>query len=484
MSTSPDDCLPTQLSSLDFVSFVRGWNRAQGLATPALHLEIGAWLSHAWLRGDRRLLLQVFRGAGKSTLIGLFCAWLLARNPEHRILVISADHSLARRMTRNVRQIIETSEETAPMRAARGGEWAADRFTVRRRSVLRDPSLLARGIKGTITGSRADVVVCDDVEVPATCETAGKRVDLRTSLSEIGVVLVPGGHVLYVGTPHSYYSIYADSSREDRDEVKPFLGAYRRMTIPVEASSGPVWPERFPSDEIQRIREETGPLMFRSQMMLEPVDPQKVRLDPDQMDRYEGQLSVSTANGITAWSIDGTAMRSYACWWDPALGRDERADSTVVAVMFEDFSGKLWLHETRYMRSLPSDGQRLSELDQLSAQVCEIMARNHIRRIHVECNGAGQNFATNLRLVCMKQGFDITIVEEISTRHKGRRIAGAIDAALAARRLRAHNSVWCSPFIQEMRAWHMDRDCRDDGLDAVSACINLLPVRPTARDRH
>jgi hypothetical protein len=32
------------------------------------------WLDRCWSEGDRRLLLMVFRDAGKSTLVGMFCA--------------------------------------------------------------------------------------------------------------------------------------------------------------------------------------------------------------------------------------------------------------------------------------------------------------------------------------------------------------------------------------------------------------------------
>ena len=41
-----------------------------------MHLEIAAWLGRCWEQGDRRLVLLVFRNAGKSTLVGIFCAWL------------------------------------------------------------------------------------------------------------------------------------------------------------------------------------------------------------------------------------------------------------------------------------------------------------------------------------------------------------------------------------------------------------------------
>jgi hypothetical protein len=46
----------------------------------------------------------VFRNAGKSTLVGIFCAWLLLNNPDLRILVLAAEHDLARKMARNVKR--------------------------------------------------------------------------------------------------------------------------------------------------------------------------------------------------------------------------------------------------------------------------------------------------------------------------------------------------------------------------------------------
>src|SRR5690349_20890136 len=47
--------------------------------------------------------------------------------------------------------------------------WAMDRFTVARQAVLRDPSMLAQGLSGNITGARADLIICDDVEVAGNC---------------------------------------------------------------------------------------------------------------------------------------------------------------------------------------------------------------------------------------------------------------------------------------------------------------------------
>ena len=57
------------------------------------------------------------------------------------------------------------------------------------------------------------------------------------------------------------------------------------------------------------------------------------------------------------------------------------------------------------------------------------------------------------------------------------RIVDAFDAPLAAGRFHAHDGVWDTPFIAEMREWAPGRGGRDDGLDAVSGCLLSEPVR-------
>ena len=77
----------------DFLEFAWVWNATQGLGTPPVHRRIVRWLQARWEAGDRRLLLMAFRGCGKSTLVGLYCAWWLLRAPDTRILVLAADQN-------------------------------------------------------------------------------------------------------------------------------------------------------------------------------------------------------------------------------------------------------------------------------------------------------------------------------------------------------------------------------------------------------
>lgn len=469
-------------------SFVNAWNVAQGMRTPLHHLRILDWLHRKWEGGDRKLLLMAFRGAGKSTLVGLFCAWLLSRDPNLRILVLSADLALAKKMVRVVRRLIERHPQTGGLRPDEPDQWAAGQFTVRRRLELRDPSMLARGIGSNLTGSRADVVICDDVEVPRTADTAPKREDLRTRLAEVDFVKVPGGLTLYVGTPHSYYTIYADAARAEIGEERPFLDGFRRYVVPVLDEDGTsAWPERFGLDAVASMRA-AGENRFLSQMLLLPVNVADGRLDPDLMVPYDGDLVYREAGGQAVLTIAGRRMVSASCWWDPAYGaragqgpargdRPGRGDGSVVAAVFSDAEGGRWLHRVLYVTVEPDAAQ--DEATQQCRQVVGFVEALHLPSVIVEANGLGAFLPGILRREMARAGIGAAVVEGRSTQPKDERILSAFDAVLAARALHAHRGVWDTPFVREMREWRPGRGGRtpDDGLDAVSGCLSSDPVR-------
>lgn len=195
------------MMKINFYEFIYVWFKLQNLSVPRHQRKIAEWLSTLWQSADERQgLLMAFRNSGKSTVVGLFCAWVLYRESATRILVMAADHALAKKMVRNVKRIIEQHPLTGHLKPERLDQWAADQFTVRRDVELRDPSMLAKGIGANITGLRADLIICDDVEVPRNCDTALKRMDLREKLEELDYILTPQGMQLYIGTPHTFYT--------------------------------------------------------------------------------------------------------------------------------------------------------------------------------------------------------------------------------------------------------------------------------------
>jgi hypothetical protein len=455
----------------DLLEFVWLWNRLSGLGTPAPHRRVARWLEEAGRTGDRRLLLMAFRGCGKSTLVGLFCAWTLYRAPDTRILVLAADHALATRMVAQVRRILARHPLCGALLPDHGeGEWASDRFTVVRPAVLRDASMLAAGIGGNITGARAELIICDDVEVAGNCDTPGKRAELRERLTEAEFVIVPAGTMLFVGTPHCAESLYAEGPGGA-------LPGYRRLVLPLlDAGGQSAWPERFPPEAVAKLRERVGPLAFRRQMLLETVEEEAMRLDPALIARYAAEPEYREANGRGVLTLMGTRLLSGGGWWDPAFGRPGTGDASVLAATYSDGDGRHYLHRIAYITQDP--GAEEDAATQQCRQVATIAKDLLLPVLRVETNGIGRFLPGLLRTQLNRLGYHCPVQEMTSRIAKSDRILGALDPLLAARRLSAHEAVFRTRFPQEMAAWRPDAPgLHDDALDALAGALAAEPVR-------
>ena len=463
---------------MDFPEFVWIWMEKQNLSMPKIHLNFSHWLAETWRKGDRQLLLLAFRNSGKSTLVGLFCAWRLLQDPSTRILILAADYSLAKKMVRNVKRVIERHPLTTHLKPSRRDQWAADQFTVNRASEFRDPSMLAKGISANITGSRADIVICDDVEVPNTCATPGKRHDLREKLGEIDYVLVPGGLQLYVGTPHTFYSLYAQETRPETGEEVPFLHGFKRLEIPVMDSAGKSsWPERFPLSKIKAMRRRSGAAKHDSQMMLRPTNIAEGRLAPSLLKSYTEELNYRVGNGEVVLELGDIKMKSASCWWDPSFGSPEKGNSSVIAAVFSDEKGHYYLHRIAYLTHDPKVTEKVDEATQLCRQAVTFLKVHHLPSVTIETNGIGRFLPGLLRRELRATGVTCSVMEKTSHRNKAERILEAFDARLAAGVISAHKSVLASPLIEEMREWQPNGGSKVDGLDAVAGCLLAEPIR-------
>lgn len=465
---------------IPFDVFTTIWNLTQSQQTPSVHRRMAQWLAARLETTDRAALLMAFRGCGKSTLVGLYCAWLLYGDPNRRILVLSADEHLAGRMVRNVKRLIERHPATPDLRPSHPDQWASDRFTITRTAEWRDPSMLAAGVMGNITGLRADFVICDDVEVPNTVNSAEKRAELRARLAEIDFILTPGGMVLYVGTPHHVETLYADRAHAQKlnlsSEQAP-LTDVPRLVIPLLDPDGQsAWPARFPLTQIEKLRRRVGPSRFTSQMMLEPATTAQGRLNPGLLKKYDAELEYREALGQAILSIENRKLVSASCCWDPAFAAaDGKGDHSVIAAIFTDEQGDYWLHHLLYIRCdarAPEDAAT-----QQCRQVAAFLRGLHLTSVRVEINGIGRFLPGLLRQVLQREGVAAAVIEHTARRNKNERITEAFEAVLAAGALHVHDRIWQTPFINEMRDWRPEGGSHDDGLDAVASCLLAEPIR-------
>lgn len=69
---------------------------------------------------------------------------------------------------------------------------------------------------------------------------------MREKLGELDYILTPSGMQLYIGTPHTYYTIYQNAYDADKPEIEPFLLGFEKLELPILNKNGDsAWPERF-----------------------------------------------------------------------------------------------------------------------------------------------------------------------------------------------------------------------------------------------
>ena len=129
---------------------------------PSVHVRIYDWFART--EGQRVRVLRVFRGCGKSTILGIRNGHKLRQNPLHQILVQGADDDLAHDLSRDTMSVMEGNELARGLiRLPAGVEqwWTNEGFEQNART----PQFRGKGILSRTTGNRADEIQNDDVEV-------------------------------------------------------------------------------------------------------------------------------------------------------------------------------------------------------------------------------------------------------------------------------------------------------------------------------
>ena len=159
--------------------------------------------------GPESFQLQAGRGAGKSVLTSIFATWLLLRDPNTVVMVLSATGNKATEfisMTRNCIALIPIMNHLIPGPNTKDSAFG---FNVESRTKIgQDMSVYARGISGQITGSHSDWVIMDDIEIEGNANTAEAREKLLQKAWEIEQIRNVGGGIRILGTPQSAESIY------------------------------------------------------------------------------------------------------------------------------------------------------------------------------------------------------------------------------------------------------------------------------------
>jgi hypothetical protein len=274
--------------------------------------------------GPRRRMISAFRGVGKSWLTAAFVLWRLWRDPEEKILVISAAENKSIEFATFAKLLIAEVPFLTQLRARDGQRDSTLAFDVGPTRPAQAPSVRAVGIGGQITGGRATLIVVDDVEIPSNSETETKREKLAARIAELGgAVLSPNGEVVYLGTPQSIQTIYAGLPEKGYDvrlwparfwdgiDAESGTDVHRGRLCPQlkaeleahpELLGTPTDPERFDEGELQEREAEYGPSGFRLQYQLDTSLSDANRYPLRQRDLIVMDLSTEIAPVQLAWA--------------------------------------------------------------------------------------------------------------------------------------------------------------------------------------
>lgn len=252
-------------------------------------------IAHFLQHGPKRKGIQGFRGVGKSWVTSAFVCWLLLRNPQEKILVVSASKQRSDDFSTFTLRLIKEIpylNHLIPNPDQRESKIA---FDVAPSMAAHAPSVKAAGIFGQITGSRATHIIADDVEVAQNALTEDMREKLLTAVSEFEAILVPEGEtsITFLGTPQTHESIY-NKMRERRYEFRVWPARYPDAVF-LEDSSQDVYNGGLAPK--LRARLEANPKLSG-----EPTDPQRF----DAQDLMEREISYGRSGFGLQFMLDTT----------------------------------------------------------------------------------------------------------------------------------------------------------------------------------
>jgi hypothetical protein len=232
---------------------------------------------------EKRLVIEAFRGVGKSWITSAFVCHQLLLNPQRNILVVSASKSRADDFSTFTQRLIGEMpilQHLVPKDNQRSSKVS---FDVAPATASHAPSVKSMGITGQLTGSRADLIIADDVESANNSQTQLMRDRLGETVKEFDAIIKPEvGRIIFLGTPQTEMSLYNDlEERGYKTKIwtalypsKAQLISFGHKIAPMIASitdkeGQPTDPKRFDAVDLLERQASYGKSGFNLQFMLD-----------------------------------------------------------------------------------------------------------------------------------------------------------------------------------------------------------------------
>jgi len=486
----------------DFKLFLQAlWEQLDLPSPTRAQYAIADYLQH----GPKRLQVQAFRGVGKSWITGAFVLWTLFINPEKKIMIISASKERADNMSIFLQKlIIETPWLNHLRPKSDDARWSRISFDVNC-SPHQAPSVKSVGITGQLTGSRADLMVLDDIEVPGNSMTEFMREKLLQLCTEAESILTPkdDSRIMYLGTPQTSFTVYKKlAERNYKQFVWPAripkkLAAYEGFIAPqlqADIDNGAqAWevtdPDRFGDEDLLAREASMGHSNFMLQFQLDTTLSDAEKFPLKCADLVVTSVNPATAPDSVVWCSDPKNVLKelpivglpgdyfYSPMqlqgdWNPyseticSIDPSGRGTDETAAAYISQRNGFLYVHEMRAYR----DGYS----DQTLLDILKGCNKFNVTKLVIETN-FGDGIVAELFKKHIVQGRQAIDVEEVRANvRKEDRIIDSLEPVLNQHRLVLDKNVVLWDFnsnpdeapekrLQYMLFYQMSRMCRDKG---------------------
>jgi|TARA_R100000030_G_scaffold36761_1_gene27456 hypothetical protein len=270
--------------------------------------------------GPKRLQIQAFRGVGKSWITGAFVLWTLFNDPEKKIMIISASKERADNMSIFLQKLIIETPWLSHLRPkSDDSRWSRISFDVNC-SPHQAPSVKSVGITGQLTGSRADIMILDDIEVPGNSLSETMREKLLQLCTEAESILTPkeDSRIMFLGTPQTTFTVYRKLAER---AYKPFVWPARyprkvsqyegllapQLVADIDNGAEPLGvtdPDRFSDDDLLEREAAMGRSNFMLQFMLDTSLSDAEKFPLKMADLIVTSVNPTTAPDSIIWCSD------------------------------------------------------------------------------------------------------------------------------------------------------------------------------------
>ena len=214
-----------------------------------------------FLAGTPRALVLMPRGHAKTTQLIHRAARLVGvTEGKIRIGIVTSVLSDALARSRAIKTIVESAKFAEVFPWARGGvaggKWTDEVWTIKGVNLGKDATCFADGLTSIKPGPRLDLLIADDiVGLKENATPTQRQKASETYWQVIDPMLVPGATRWYIGTRWHEDDFYAELTSKG-------IPTYLRRSL---EDTGPLWPDMYTVEDLERKREELGTPIFNLQ---------------------------------------------------------------------------------------------------------------------------------------------------------------------------------------------------------------------------